>query len=480
MQARLVFFLLFAAVIMWNVYRSGRKKDLKENAGTIIMPVHLMMVIIVCTAAVITSEMTLRSFGILRQDLGTEYYLWMMTVVITAGIYWSVLVLLKRHLRSTYTAYTCTLLWLMPNFLFFTMYRWAAPVPLAVITIPSGFTKTIFYIWAAGFLAVSAYYLITHFIVRRKMMSGIREPDEKTKALWKETLHETRADNVKCKLAVSPALKSPLTIGVFNFTMVLLLPEKEYTEEELRMIFRHELVHLIRGDSKSKLSIAFFTAMNWFNPFMYPAMKHMSEDMELSCDEIVTSEYGREKRRKYAELILNNTAETKGFTTCLSASAEGLRYRFHEIIHQTKRKQGWLTAGLLCICLMYANGIVTFSENRGTLKEYLPEKYLPAEVSVFDGTMTHYTCVNPEGLYEQLSSMPVATVPFGMDEHDAGREYTVVRLKNENSEYISLTFIRNTVQIWNMTDDSEEGIYYIQMNTKGLTDQFMGYLIPAE
>ena len=39
-----------------------------------------------------------------------------------------------------------------------------------------------------------------------------------------------------------------MTVGAFYRNTILVLPEKEYTDDELDMIFSHELVHIIRED----------------------------------------------------------------------------------------------------------------------------------------------------------------------------------------------------------------------------------------
>ena len=46
----------------------------------------------------------------------------------------------------------------------------------------------------------------------------------------------------------------------------MVVPERDYTQEELRLVLRHELVHISREDSAAKFFLAFCTAMCWFNP----------------------------------------------------------------------------------------------------------------------------------------------------------------------------------------------------------------------
>ena len=68
---------------------------------------------------------------------------------------------------------------------------------------------------------------------------------------------------------------------------MLLLPEEDYTEDELSMVFRHELVHLKRRDLYVKLGLTLACALHWYNPAVYVLCKQVSFWQESSCDEAV-------------------------------------------------------------------------------------------------------------------------------------------------------------------------------------------------
>lgn len=121
-----------------------------------------------------------------------------------------------------------------------------------------------------------------------------------------------------------------------------ILPIHAYTERELRLIFRHELHHLRRRDTDSKLFFVFCGCLCWFNPLVHLAIRRAADDLELSCDEIVLEHADEETRNFYAELLLNVTGERRGFTTCLSARATSLRYRLKCVMHERKTAEGSL------------------------------------------------------------------------------------------------------------------------------------------
>ena len=60
----------------------------------------------------------------------------------------------------------------------------------------------------------------------------------------------------------SDAVTTPLSIGLYNRTTRIVLPMREYTQEELSLILRHEIIHISRGDPEAKLFLTFCTAMS--------------------------------------------------------------------------------------------------------------------------------------------------------------------------------------------------------------------------
>ncbi|MDD3404533.1 MAG: M56 family metallopeptidase, partial [Hespellia sp.] len=84
---------------------------------------------------------------------------------------------------------------------------------------------------------------------------------------------------VRCGL-----IRTPLSMGAFERTRITILPEQVYTEQELRLLFRHELHHIQRCDVETKVFLGFCQAFGWFFPMTWTAIRKASEDLELSCD----------------------------------------------------------------------------------------------------------------------------------------------------------------------------------------------------
>ena len=137
------------------------------------------------------------------------------------------------------------------------------------------------------------------------------------------------------------------------------LPIRAYNERELRMIFRHELHHLRRRDTDSKLFFAFAAAFCWYNPLVWIAFRQAADDLELSCDEIVLTGADEKERTFYANLILNTAGEANGFTTCLSTRASSLRYRLRGIMQTRKTSAGTLMLMTLMFVFFMCYGYIS-------------------------------------------------------------------------------------------------------------------------
>lgn len=98
-------------------------------------------------------------------------------------------------------------------------------------------------------------------------------------------------------------------MGLSLETMVVLLPERSYNDDELRLVLRHELIHIARRDSASKLALVSIAALCWFYPLSWFAMRRSAEDIELCCDESLLYDAGQDERRRYAELILSSAGD---------------------------------------------------------------------------------------------------------------------------------------------------------------------------
>lgn len=377
---------------------------------------------------------------------------------LTISLYYLLLNFCLKVFRRFWNAKTCTVFWFVPTFLAALIGGWPLPAPKWVICLKPTVLWIAAAIWFAGFTAVWIWKLREDRVFRREIMTGatvvtdqriweiLYEEMEKAgmepeytppkhkkdndkaplykigKKLWYWMSPPEAPRNIKWTyqpydfLIRSPRVNTPMTIGGSGilpsmYDLKIILPEKEYSREDMKLILRHELVHILREDSRKKRLLVFCKALCWFNPLMWIAMRRSAEDMELSCDEAVLTGEDEQTRRRYADLILRTAGDERGFTACLSVSAESLRYRMKSIVKNQKRKNGiWLIAPLLFLLyLCYGQVALGFGRTTGAQAIFAdadPAVYEITEVRIDDEE--EYKCASAEALTQYLSGMSVS------------------------------------------------------------------------
>ena len=306
---------------------------------------------------------------------------WILVAFLHISLYFILLLLAQPLLRRYLRAGSCALLWLTPNYLYLAMSSGMVVPPRWVISLPQGLVEKLAGVWLAGALVVLGWKIFSHLRFRRWLLRGAEEvSDPAVLAVWQAEVDRAREKKPKFRLVTSPQASTPITIGLFSKSVRVVLPQRHYTPEELKLIFRHELVHIGREDAWNKFFVTFCIAMCWFNPFMWLAMGRSSEDLELSCDETVLSSLGEGERRQYADLILRTAGDGRGFTTCLSASASALRYRLKSIVKPDKKISGALLVGVAFVLLFVTYGQINLAYEAGT-----------GESVIFDGSAQNVT-----------------------------------------------------------------------------------------
>lgn len=95
---------------------------------------------------------------------------------------------------------------------------------------------------------------------------------------------------------------SPFIIG---FTRPLIIvPCDVYTDEELELVIRHEIIHYLEKDSQIKLLIELLTCLLWWNPLIYVIRSKINYALEISNDARLSGSLNEERRIEYAQCIV--------------------------------------------------------------------------------------------------------------------------------------------------------------------------------
>ena len=477
MALRLVLGLICGGAITWVVWdRSGRELADRAKEETREGPRFLPII----------SSYYLPTMMLLYPILGVIVGGAQMAVQLTLGVllrvflelsvYYVLLMAVMPWLRKRVSARVCAMLWLLPDWLYVFAGRPDRPTDgkMLVLHAPGVLVYVLLAIWAAGAVGVMVWKIGSHLVFRRRILkNAVPVTDRQTLHVWEIELERAWIKKCKWKLVRSAAVTTPLSIGLYKRTTRVVLPMREYTQEELTLILRHEIIHISRRDPTAKLFLTFCTAMCWFNPLMWAAMRKSADDFELSCDESVLLDEPQPVRRQYAELLLQTAGDERGFTTCLSATAGALRYRLKNIMTPGKKRTGAILIGLTLFVLAMCSGYVALAYDAQ-----------PGTARIFDGqdlsTVTVRSvdpwndprgkdgvCMDEDALKDYLASLEPELYTETLDKYapEGQRELTV--MFDTPQGQLSVRLLDQAVHVTRLWDgpDSHTDSYYLRTPT---------------
>lgn len=401
---RFPIFALFAVVVGYSVLSRDPAKTNQRGFFSTTLPLYFLL------TAVILFAGSQKDPTYLFMDM---YF----PVLLHICLYDLLLLLFLPWLRRHFSAKACSALWLLPGALYLLEFYLLRPEsPRWLLTIRGNWANYLPYIWLAGFLTVLGWKIADHLLFRRRVLANTH-PVMELSALqvWRRVLADAGMAKTSVDLYTSPHVSTPLTLGLIRATARVILPHGvAYRDEDLELILRHEVAHIARQDAWSKFFMVFCTAACWFNPLMWVAMSQCARDLELSCDEAVLEDASAQTRQRYARLLLNTAGSDRGFTTCLSASAQAMRYRLKHVMDPLRRRSGAVLVGLLCFALLVTAGhtALAYGSQSGADLLYLGgEHYYPVQTVSLSGddgyriSYKTYEYFDPQPLQDYLSTL---------------------------------------------------------------------------
>lgn len=169
-----------------------------------------------------------------------------------------------------------------------------------------------FSVWLAGVAAVMSYFLHGAWRVAR-LVRVCRPVDDLALA---KTLRKVAGEygfSHPVKLVESSSISSPAVWGFLRPVVLLPAQREGWTPATNRMVLLHELAHLRRWDNWTQLFAQFTSAIWWFNPLVWHAVRGMRLEREQACDDLVLS--GGIKASAYADLLLALSRDRAGCWT---------------------------------------------------------------------------------------------------------------------------------------------------------------------
>lgn len=161
--------------------------------------------------------------------------------------------------------------------------------------------------WLLGFCELLFRYIRQY----RKAIYSVEhyagQWDERTNALLEQVQQQTgRKITVQGYTALN--IESAFGMGVLHKRIIL--PDRDYTETELRYVLLHEYTHFLNHDTVVKLLVTLFCMIFWWNPIVYLLQKDLEQTLEIKCDLSVARTLDEQERAAYLRTILSLMKQT--------------------------------------------------------------------------------------------------------------------------------------------------------------------------
>jgi beta-lactamase regulating signal transducer with metallopeptidase domain len=200
----------------------------------------------------------------------------------------------------------------------------------------------LFIVWVSVAVGIISYHFFQYLRFQKSIKRwGTFEDDEGALTLFERVKSEMKLQNYQIQVVVCGFVSTSMLTGFFK--PVILLPERNYDEAELELIFRHELIHYRRKDLWIKLLSVIALAIHWFNPFVYLMNIALQTEGEASCDQEVLEASKLKNRHFYAEVIIGMIGGKRSGTTTLATNfyggKKGIKKRLSEVMEAATPKR---------------------------------------------------------------------------------------------------------------------------------------------
>ncbi len=218
-------------------------------------------------------------------------------------------------------------------------------------------------IWLVGAVIFAAYQTACYLAFSKIVRRWSRQITDKRILAAARQAAASAGVKRNFKIKYCRAVSTPMIFGIFK--PALLLPDIDFTDTELSIILRHELVHMKRHDIWYKLLIMAARTEHWFNPLVHLMARAADTDMELACDAEVVRNQSSAYRRGYCETIMRLVHNCRGrgtaLSTCFFFSKRTVLERFHEILDERIKRRGALTFCIIAVSVAVSGEAITFA-----------------------------------------------------------------------------------------------------------------------
>ncbi len=175
---------------------------------------------------------------------------------------------------------------------------------LPVMPTPVDWQRILLIAWISGAIGILIIGSISFMLTLRRFKQARHPASDELLATLAQIAREIRLRHVP-RVLIAATVSSPAVTGLLHPT--LLLPaqfDHDFTPAEARLVLKHELMHLKRGDLPLNALMCVLMALHWFNPLLWLAFFKIRADREAACDAQVLHDAPNDRRIAYGHALL--------------------------------------------------------------------------------------------------------------------------------------------------------------------------------
>lgn len=224
------------------------------------------------------------------------------------------------------------------------------------------FLKVCLAIWVLGMIWYAGYY--THKWQNYRWICRNNLPFRSEK--YREMLQNLYPNKnwKRITFCTNFTIKTPCVMGAFSQKIVL--PEIEYSDEDMKIILMHEGMHIVRKDNLGKKIALGIILVNWFNPILHFYLDDLDAWSDIACDIRVCKQYFMGKAKVYFNLLrrASESGQTvlPPFVSQLN-NEESLRRRVEYMIKWQKSGKRTCLSVALAMALIIESSVTAFASS---------------------------------------------------------------------------------------------------------------------
>ncbi|HXR06648.1 MAG TPA: M56 family metallopeptidase, partial [Candidatus Acidoferrum sp.] len=239
--------------------------------------------------------------------------------------------------------------------------RSESPAPAAPAAKPFPWRAPILPGWAAGVVLTLLVFLERRWKLRKIERAAHLVTDREVLGMRDLILRELGLRR-KVRLLETEQRLMPMTWGWWRPAALLPADAAKWEQGRLRLVLRHELAHVRRGDCMTQGLAAVVCALYWFNPLVWLAAARMRIERERACDDLVVA-LAQTRPSEYAghllEIARQFSAAPRGALPV--AKQSGLEQRLRALLDGANHHGGLTRGPAAVLACALAAGLVALA-----------------------------------------------------------------------------------------------------------------------